>query len=73
MGKKRKESKKKGKKERKAKVTSKKWEKYEVSGDGLKRKRYCPRCGPGVFLAQHKDRYTCGACGYVEVKEKPKE
>ncbi len=68
MGKKKKESNKKGKKQRKNKKTSKKWEKYDVSGGTLKRKRYCPRCGPGIFLAEHKDRVTCGSCGYVEVK-----
>ncbi|NQE05843.1 30S ribosomal protein S27ae [ANME-1 cluster archaeon GoMg1] len=33
----------------------------------LKRKRKtCPRCGAGVFLAEHKDRYACGKCGYTE-------
>ena len=69
MGKKRKESKKKEKKERKTKKPSRKWEKYEVSDGLLKRCKYCPRCGPGTFLAEHKDRVTCGACGYVEIKE----
>ena len=69
MGKKRKESKRKGKKERKPKSPSKKWEKYSIEGEELKRARYCPRCGPGVFLANHKDRFTCGSCGYVEIRE----
>ncbi|MBW2983326.1 30S ribosomal protein S27ae [Candidatus Woesearchaeota archaeon] len=40
---------------------------YEVSGDSLKRKnKSCPKCGAGVFLAKHKDRWTCGKCGYME-------
>ncbi|MGE0793412.1 MAG: 30S ribosomal protein S27ae [Candidatus Woesearchaeota archaeon] len=40
---------------------------YEVKGDKLERKnRFCPKCGPGVFLAMHKDRKTCGKCGYSE-------
>ncbi len=30
--------------------------------------RYCPRCGPGYRLAEHKDRYSCGKCGYFEKK-----
>ncbi len=44
-------------------------EKYIIEGDTLKRKnKTCPRCGPGVFLAEHQDRYTCGKCGYMEKK-----
>ncbi len=44
---------------------------YEVSGDSLKRKnKSCPKCGPGVFMASHPDRWTCGKCGYMEKKSK---
>ena len=40
---------------------------YEVNGDQLKRKtQFCPKCGVGVYLAKHKDRLTCGKCGYTE-------
>jgi small subunit ribosomal protein S27Ae len=40
---------------------------YEISGKELKRKnRNCPKCGQGYFLAAHKDRLTCGKCGYTE-------
>jgi len=43
---------------------------YEVKGDKVERKRQsCPKCGPGVFLAQHKDRVVCGKCGYTEFKK----
>ncbi|MBI5223575.1 30S ribosomal protein S27ae [Candidatus Micrarchaeota archaeon] len=28
----------------------------------------CPRCGSGVTLADHKDRRSCGKCGYFEKK-----
>lgn len=28
----------------------------------------CPKCGTGVRLAEHKDRRTCGKCGYMEKK-----
>jgi len=57
----------------KVKKTQKKWEKYVVEGETLKRKnKICSKCGPGVFLAEHKDRNACGACGYMEKKsEKP--
>ncbi len=56
----------------KNKQSSKKWEHYEVSGNDIKRKPNCPKCGPGTFLAQHKDRATCGKCGYCEFKSKEK-
>lgn len=65
MGKK-KERVKKGKKKRKNRVPSKKWESYS------KNKRICPKCGPGVFLAEHKDRLHCGKCGYTEFKKQDK-
>jgi small subunit ribosomal protein S27Ae len=32
-------------------------------------KKYCPRCGPGVMLAEHKDRIACGKCGYTEFRK----
>ncbi len=46
---------------------------YEIADGKLIRKRKsCPKCGPGVFLAEHEDRYTCGKCGYTEFKKEPK-
>lgn len=33
-----------------------------------KKGRFCPRCGAGVRLAEHKDRWSCGKCGYMEKK-----
>ncbi len=30
--------------------------------------KYCPKCGAGVRLAEHKDRRACGKCGYYEKK-----
>ncbi len=41
------------------------WEKYK---DGKPKQDFCPRCGPGTFLAQHKNRQTCGKCGYSHIK-----
>ncbi|MFH0817974.1 MAG: 30S ribosomal protein S27ae [Candidatus Micrarchaeota archaeon] len=32
------------------------------------KKRACPKCGSGVSLADHKDRRSCGKCGYSEKK-----
>ncbi|UCF07415.1 MAG: 30S ribosomal protein S27ae [Thermoplasmata archaeon] len=46
---------------------------YEVSdGNLIRKKRTCPKCGDGVFLAEHKDRISCGSCGYTEFKKKEK-
>ena len=43
---------------------------YKINGDSVERTRQsCPRCGEGVFLAEHKDRRTCGKCGYTEFKK----
>ncbi len=55
------------KKEHKKKPGSHKYKHYEVAGNELKRKqKFCPKCGVGVFMAKHKDRETCGQCGYTE-------
>ena len=43
------------------------WTKYK---DGKKVNKSCPRCGPGTFLAEHKNRMTCGKCHYSEIKIK---
>ncbi|MEC7391535.1 MAG: 30S ribosomal protein S27ae [Candidatus Thermoplasmatota archaeon] len=42
--------------------------KYDVSSGELVRKgEFCPNasCGPGIFLAVHADRLSCGRCGYT--------
>lgn len=47
----------------------KKIEIFDVQGDKIERKRrHCPKCGPGVYLADHKNRFSCGKCGYTEFK-----
>ncbi|MBT4334397.1 30S ribosomal protein S27ae [archaeon] len=58
------------KKQVKNKTPSKKYEKYTIAGDKIEREKTCPKCGPGIFLANHKDRYHCGKCHYVEFKIK---
>ena len=39
-------------------------------GKAVPTRKHCPRCGPGVFLAEHKDRVSCGRCGYTEFRKK---
>lgn len=44
---------------------------YKVEGEKVTRARpTCERCGPGYFMADHKDRYTCGHCGFTRYKQK---
>lgn len=43
---------------------------YKVEGNNVVRTRKtCLKCGAGVFMAEHKDRYACGKCGYTEMKK----
>jgi len=42
---------------------------YEIKDGKINRKKQsCPKCGEGVFLAEHKDRFHCGKCGYTRWK-----
>ncbi|MCW4006703.1 MAG: 30S ribosomal protein S27ae [Candidatus Bathyarchaeota archaeon] len=42
---------------------------YKIEGDKVTRQRpTCERCGPGYFMADHHDRYTCGHCGFTRYK-----
>ncbi|MBU1974926.1 MAG: 30S ribosomal protein S27ae [Nanoarchaeota archaeon] len=42
---------------------------YKVEGGSIKRKnKSCPKCGPGTFMADHKNRWSCGKCNYMEKK-----
>ncbi len=56
------------KKKRKNRRPSERWKKYKIEGNKIVKQRFCPRCGPGYFLANHKDRWYCGKCNYVELK-----
>jgi len=51
----------KSKEKKKSSAPSKK---YELYG----KRKHCPKCGPGVYLGQHKNpnRLVCGKCAYVE-------
>lgn len=42
---------------------------YKIENDKATRLRpTCERCGPGYFMADHHDRYTCGHCGFTRYK-----
>jgi len=42
---------------------------YKIEGEKVSRLRpTCERCGPGYFMGDHKDRYTCGHCGFTRYK-----
>ncbi|MBX5328035.1 MAG: 30S ribosomal protein S27ae [Candidatus Bathyarchaeia archaeon] len=42
---------------------------YKVEDKKISRLRpVCERCGPGYFMADHGDRYTCGHCGFTRYK-----
>jgi small subunit ribosomal protein S27Ae len=47
----------------KKKRTAKVWKFYE---QGKLKVKNCPKCGKGVYLANHKDRLYCGRCHYME-------
>jgi len=53
------------------KATQKRSELYAVDAQGkaTTAHRTCPRCGAGVFMGEHSDRFTCGKCGYTEFKQ----
>ena len=54
------------KKKRKLKKSSKRYELYDKT---TRKNKFCPKCGAGIFLAQHKDRLVCGKCQYMEKSE----
>ncbi len=42
---------------------------FKIDNGRIKRaRRHCPKCGDGVFLAEHNNRLSCGKCGYTEFK-----
>ncbi|MEM2563704.1 MAG: 30S ribosomal protein S27ae [Candidatus Bathyarchaeia archaeon] len=42
---------------------------YKIDGGKIKRLLpFCDRCGPGYFMADHGNRYTCGHCGFTKYK-----
>ena len=58
-------------KEKKPKANVQVWKLYKVEDTTLTRlKKECPRCGKGYFMAEHKDRMSCGNCGYTTFRTK---
>lgn len=42
---------------------------YKIEGTKAVRLRpICERCGPGYFMAEHNNRFTCGHCGFTRYK-----
>ncbi len=41
-------------------------EKKEKKAKPYKKGKFCPRDGAPTRLAEHKDRLSCGKCGYME-------
>jgi len=47
---------------------------YSIQDGKLVRKNpFSPKEGPGMFMAVHKDRVTCGKSSYTEFKKKEKK
>ena len=43
---------------------------YKIENKTIERQRpFCERCGPGYFMADHGNRYTCGHCGFTRYKQ----
>lgn len=57
--------------QKKKKANPQVWKFYKIEESAVKRlRKECPRCGKGVFLAEHKDRQTCGRCGYTSFRSR---
>ncbi|MFH1409323.1 MAG: 30S ribosomal protein S27ae [Nanoarchaeota archaeon] len=55
------------------KKPSKFYKHFKASGDKVERALVsCPKCGPGVFMARHHNRKTCGKCQYTEFTKEEK-
>ena len=71
---KKKTRKRKGKKPKKKRKKVLKAHYFEVKDSKIiRKKKSCPKCGAGTFLAEHKDRYSCGKCSYSEWKTSKQE
>lgn len=44
--------------------------KYKQYLSGKKTGKECIKCGAGIFMAQHENRFSCGKCGYTEFAKK---
>ncbi len=47
------------------------WKFYKIeNGKLIRLRRFCPRCGAGVYMADHGDRWACGKCGFTIFKSR---
>ena len=68
------EKKEKGKTEKRKKEEKGIFSLYKIENNQIVRLRpTCERCGPGYFMADHGDRYTCGHCGFTRYKQIPED
>lgn len=44
----------------------------EGSGHVKRLRPFCERCGPGYFMADHGNRFTCGHCSFTRYKQNQK-
>ena len=56
-------------KQKTPRIAKKDYYKFE-GGKVTRTRKHCPKCGPGVFMAEHENRVSCGKCGYTEFKKK---
>ena len=62
---------KKERKQAKPKANVQVWKLYKVNESSLDRlRKECPRCGKGFFMAEHKERQSCGHCGFTAFRNK---
>jgi small subunit ribosomal protein S27Ae len=62
-----------GKREKKRKKEKGVHAMYKIESEKVVRVRpTCERCGPGYFMGDHADRYTCGHCGFTRYKHSEK-
>jgi len=62
---------KKERKEKKPKANVQVWKLYKLEGETATHlRKECPRCGKGYFMAEHRDRLSCGHCGFTNFKAK---
>lgn len=57
------------KREKKKRISKKIFTLYKLEpGKVVRLRPVCERCGPGYFMANHGNRYTCGHCGFTRYK-----
>jgi len=42
---------------------------HELYDQTKLKNKSCPKCGVGVYMAEHSNRTSCGKCGFTEFKK----